>query len=149
MSLGIDLSRLPPPAVIDTLDYETILQQMQAEFAARWPQYSYEPHDPVTKVLEVTALRELLVRQRHNEHASQIMLAHARGSNLDALGALPWLQVTRLTITPADNTTVPPTPAVMESDDAFRKRMLLAYNQLSTAGATGSYQFHALSASGQ
>jgi len=149
MSMGIDLSLLPAPAVIDTLDYKTILQQMQAEFAARWPQYSYEPHDPVTKVLEVAALRELLVRQRHNEHASQIMLAYAKGSNLDALGALPWLQVNRLTITPADNTTVPPTPALMESDNAFRERMLLAYNKLSTAGAIGSYKFHALSADGQ
>lgn len=146
MSIMIDLSLLPAPAVIDTLSYEAILAAMKTDFSARFPQYSGEPHDPITKVLEVAALRELLIRQNHNEKASQIMLAYAKGSNLDALAALPWLQVTRLIITPADNTTVPPTPAVMEDDSAFRNRLLLAYNQLSTAGSAGSYKFHALSA---
>jgi len=148
MSMGIDLSKLPAPAVIDELDYDTILAAMQADFLARWPQYSGEEHDPITKVLEVAALRELGIRQNHNEKATQIMLAYAKGSNLDALSALPWLQTPRLEITPADNTTVPPTPAVMETDDAFRNRLLLAYNQLATAGSVGSYEFHALSADG-
>jgi len=148
MSMMIDLSKLPAPAVIDTLSYEDILAAMQTDFSARFPNYSGEPHDPITKVLEVAALRELLIRQNHNEKASQIMLAYAKGTNLDALAALPWLQVTRLIITPADNTTVPPTPPVMEDDNAFRNRLLLAYNQLSTAGSRGSYEFHALSAIG-
>ena len=145
--MNIDLSKLPAPDVIDRLDYETILSAMQADLKARWPDYSGEPHDPVTKVLEVAALRELMLRQSHNEKASQIMLAYAKGSNLDALGALPWLQVARKVITPADDSTIPPTPAVMEDDDSFRRRMLLAYNQLSTAGSAGSYRYHALSAS--
>jgi len=146
VSMGIDLSLLPAPAVIATLDYESILAAMKADFLARWPSYSGEEHDPITKVLEMAALRELLIRQSHNEHASQIMLAYAAGSNLDALGALPWLQVARLVIVAADNTVVPPVAEVLESDTAFRKRLLLAYNQLSTAGSAGSYQFHALSA---
>lgn len=148
MSLGIDLSVLPAPAVISELSYEQILLEMKADFLVKFPSYSGEPHDPVTKVLEVAALRELLIRQDHNEKASQIMLAYAKGSNLDALAALPWLQVTRLVIVAADNTTVPPTLAVMEDDTAFRNRLLLAYNQLSTAGSAGSYEFHTLSASG-
>ncbi len=146
MSMGIDLSLLPVPAAIEPLDYATILAAMQADFLSRWPSYSGEPHDPITKVLEVAALRELVIRQSHNEKASQIMLAYAKGSNLDALSALPWLQSPRLVIAPADNTTTPPTPPVMEADTAFRKRLLLAYNQLSTAGAAGSYEYHALSA---
>jgi len=149
MSLGIDLSLLPTPAVIDTLNYETILAQMLADFKTRMPQFTaLLESDPIYKVLEVAAYRELLLRQNHNEKASQIMLAYAKGSNLDALGALPWLQITRLIIVPADNSTVPPTAAVLEDDTAFRKRLLLAYNQLSTAGSTNSYEFHALSASG-
>lgn len=145
--MKIDLSKLPVPEAIQPLDYDTILKQMQAEFVLRWPDYSGEPHDPITKVLEVAALRELMLRQSHNEKASQIMLAFAKGSNLDALGALPWLQVSRMVITPADNTTTPPTPAVYENDDDYRQRLLLAYNQLSTAGSEGSYIYHAKSAS--
>lgn len=147
--MNIDLSKLPVPDLIETLDYEAILSEMQTGLLALWPDYSGEPHDPVTKVLEVAALRELALRQSHNEKASQIMLAYAKGSNLDALGALPWLQIERQVITPADDTTTPPTPAVMEEDDRFRNRMLLAYNQLSTAGAAGSYRYHTLSASEQ
>jgi phage-related baseplate assembly protein len=145
--MNIDLSKLPAPSAIETLSYDVILQEMKASFIALWPSYSDEPHDPITKVLEVAALRELLLRQSHNEKASQIMLAYALGSNLDALGALPWLQVARQVITPADDTTTPPTPAIYEDDARFRQRMLLAYNQLSTAGAIGSYRYHTLSAS--
>lgn len=144
--MNIDLSKLPVPSAIETLDYDTILSAMQSEFLALWPSYSGEPHDPITKILEVAALRELQVRQSHNEKASQIMLAYAVGSNLDALSALPWLQVTRQIITPADDTTTPPTPAVMEDDDRFRQRLLLAYNQLSTAGSIDSYKYHTLTA---
>lgn len=143
--MNIDLSKLPIPSAIETLDYASILSEMKAEFLLLWTSYSGEPHDPITKVLEVAALRELKIRQSHNEKASQIMLAYAAGSNLDALGALPWLQVKRQTITPADNTTTPPTPAVYEDDDRFRQRMLLAYNQLSTAGSIDSYKYHTLS----
>ncbi len=148
MTLGIDLSLLPAPDVISPLDFDSILNAMQADFLLRWPDYSGEEHDPITKVLQVAALRELLVRQNHNEKASQIMLAYAKGANLDGLGALPWLQLIRLVIEPADNSTVPPAPALLESDEAFRKRMLLAYNQLATAGSAGSYEFHALTADG-
>ncbi len=142
--MNIDLSKLPVPSAIETLDYATILSEMKAEFLGLWPSYSSEEHDPITKVLEVAALRELKIRQSHNEKASQIMLAYAAGPNLDALSALPWLQVTRQIITPADNTTTPPTPAVYEGDDRFRQRLLLAYNQLSTAGSIDSYKYHTL-----
>lgn len=145
--MNIDLSKLPEPEAIEDLDYEVILSEIKSDFLALWPDYSGEPHDPITKVLEVAAMREMMLRQSHNEKASQIMLAYAKGSNLDALGALPWLQVERQTVAPADDTTTPPTPAIMEDDDRFRERILLAYNQLSTAGSEGSYRYHALSAS--
>ena len=146
--MRIDLSKLARPDAIEVLSYEQILAEIKADFIARWPDYSDEPHDPITKVLEVAALRELVVRQSHNEKASQVMLAFAKGSNLDALGALPWLQVERLLVVPADNSQTPPVSAKYESDDDFRKRLLLAYSQLSTAGSIASYEFHARAASG-
>ncbi|PET49459.1 baseplate assembly protein, partial [Bacillus sp. AFS001701] len=57
--------------------------------------------------------------------------------------------VQRLVITPADDTTLPPTPAVMESDTDYRLRIQQAFEGLSTAGSTGSYQFHGRSADGR
>ncbi|MNV43672.1 Baseplate J-like protein [compost metagenome] len=54
----------------------------------------------------------------------------------------------RLTIPPADEGTVPPTPALMELDDDLRDRAQLAWEGLSTAGPRGAYEFHARSAHG-
>ncbi|MGD7263501.1 baseplate J/gp47 family protein, partial [Ralstonia pseudosolanacearum] len=57
--------------------------------------------------------------------------------------------VRRLTITPADDTTVPPTPAVMEGDDSLRERAQEAFEGLSVAGPTKAYEFFARSADGR
>jgi phage-related baseplate assembly protein len=56
--------------------------------------------------------------------------------------------VVRLVITPADDTAVPPIPAVMESDTELRRRVLLSLDGYSTAGSRAGYIYHALSASG-
>jgi phage-related baseplate assembly protein len=70
------------------------------------------------------------------------MLAYATGPDLDHLAAL--VGVKRLTITPADPLTN--TPAVMESDDALRQRVVLAPDSFSVAGPELAYVFHARSA---
>jgi phage-related baseplate assembly protein len=103
--------------------------------------------DPAYKVLEVAAYRELILRQRINDAAKACMLAYATGTDLDNLGAL--FNVQRLVITPANPDAIPPVEAVMESDSAFRKRIQLAFEGLSTAGSEGSYIYHALSADGK
>ena len=72
------------------------------------------------------------------------MLAYARGSNLDHLGAL--MGVARLQLdpgVPAEG--IPPT---MESDEDLRRRIQLAPEGFSVAGPEGAYIFHALSADG-
>jgi len=75
------------------------------------------------------------------------MVAYALDGDLDQLGANNG--VTRLTITPADDTTIPPTPAVMEGNDDFRLRIASAFEGLSVAGPTGAYEYHAKSADGR
>lgn len=142
---SIDLSALPAPDVVEQFDFETILAAMVADLQARDPAFTaLVESDPAYKVLEVAAYRELLVRQRANESARAVMLPYAMGTDLDNLVAL--LNMERLTITPANNSTIPPTPAVMESDEELRRRALLAWEGITTAGSTGSYIFHALSA---
>lgn len=145
--VNVDLSQLPPPAVVEELDYEQILAAMLADLQARDPSFSaLVESDPAYKILEVAAYREMLVRQRVNDAAKAVMIAFAQGSDLDHLGAN--YDVKRLVITPADPEAIPPVEAVYESDDDFRNRIVLSLEGYTTAGSRGSYQFHALSASG-
>lgn len=141
----VDLSQLPAPNVVEPLDFETILAEMIADLHGRDETFTaLVESDPAYKILEVCAYRELLIRQRVNESAKAVMLAYASGADLDQLGAN--VGVKRLTIIPADDTTVPPTPAVMEDDDAFRARIQLSPEAYTTAGSEGSYVFHGLGA---
>ena len=143
----VDLSQLAPPDLVETLDYETILAEMLADLRARDTTFSaLVESDPAYKILEVAAFREVLIRQRVNDAALAVMVAYATGADLDQIAAN--YDVARLLITPADETTIPPTPAVYESDDDFRVRIILSLEGYTTAGSKGSYIFHALSASG-
>lgn len=151
----IDLSQLPAPDVVKVLDYESILAERKAtllslcdesqrEAVARTLQLESEP---LTKLLEESAYREVMWRQRVNEAARANMLAYATGGDLDNLGAN--YNVERLVITPADTTSIPPLAAVLESDNDFRVRIQQAFEGLSVAGSVGAYQFHGRSADGR
>ena len=128
--MSIDLSTLPPPNVVEPLNYADILKQMQDDFVSRWPDYAFEPHDPVTKVLEVSAFRELALRQRLNEAAKANLLAFAQSADLDHLAA--FYGVERL---------------AGEADAALRRRVQLRISGWG-AGTSDYYRYHALSASG-
>lgn len=144
---AVNLSELPPPDVIEPLDFEAIFADMLATLQALDPIFTaLVESDPAYKILEVCAYRELQVRQRVNDGANAVMLAYATGADLDNLAAN--FDVSRRLIQPADDTVIPPIPAVYESDEVFRRRVVLSLEGYTTAGSVGSYQFHALSASG-
>ena len=100
--------------------------------------------DPAYKILEVAAHRELLIRRRINEAARSVMLAYAAGADLDQIAANFGVALIR----PADDRTIPPTPAVYETDEELRNRVTLSLEGYTAAGSRGSYVYHALSASG-
>lgn len=142
---AVDLSRLPFPDAVETLDYETILSAMVADLRARDPVFNaMVESDPAFKILEVSAYRELLLRQRMNEQIKAVTLAHATRKDLDNLAAN--YNVQRFLLAPADDTTTPPTPAVYEDDESLRRRVQLSFEGFSTAGPTGAYIFHGLGA---
>lgn len=151
----IDLSQLPAPDVVEVLDYETLLAERKATLISLYPAEQQAAiartlsleSEPIVKLLQENAYREVILRQRVNEAAQANMVAYASDGDLDQLGANNG--VTRLTLTPADDTTIPPTPAVMESDDDFRLRVASAFEGLSVAGPTGAYEYHAKSADGR
>lgn len=146
---AIDLSLLPVPDVVETLDYEVILAAMKADLAARAPEVAAVlalESEPLVKLLEVCAYREVLIRARVNDAAQAVTLARATGTDLDNLAAL--FGVARLVINPGDPLAVPPVAPTLESDADLRRRAQLALEGFSTAGPEGAYVFHALSADG-
>lgn len=129
----IDLSRLPAPAVVETLDYEAILSALKADLIARdatlAPALSLES-EPLVKLLEVAAWRETVLRARINDAARAVMLPWAVGTDLDNLAAR--YDLTRL-------------PG--EDDERLRRRVLIGYHALSAAGSRQSWMLRALSVS--
>lgn len=142
---AVDLSKLPSPDVVETLDYESIVNEMIADLQARDPEFSaLTESDPAYKIIEVAAFRELLIRQRINESSRSVMLAFSAGSDLDQIAAN--YNVERLLIEEGDPEAIPPVDPVYESDDDLRRRVQLSFEGFSTAGPEGAYIFHALGA---
>ncbi|MCU5773068.1 baseplate assembly protein [Erwiniaceae bacterium BAC15a-03b] len=150
----IDLSQLPAPQVIEVPDFETLLATRKAAFIDLYPANEQEAvartltleSEPIVKLLEENAYREVILRQRVNEAAQAVMVAYAMNGDLDQLAANNNVQ--RLVITPADEEAVPPVAAVMESNADLRQRIPAAFEGMSVAGPAGAYEFHALSADG-
>ncbi|EON2557578.1 baseplate assembly protein [Escherichia coli] len=155
MSGTIDLSQLPPPVVVEPLDFETLFAQRKAAFIAMYPEDEQEEiartleleSEPIIMLLEENCYRELLLRQRVNEAARAVMLAYSTDSDLDNLAVN--FNVERLTIQEEDDSVTPPIEAVMESDPDLRTRTQQAFEGLSVAGPTAAYEFWGRSADGR
>lgn len=143
----VELSALPAPQVLEDLDFEEIYQGELAAFrqymGGNWT--AFLESDPVTKLLELGAYRRLQERARVNDASKALLLAFAKGADLDHLAANVRLQ--RLVVQAEDLAAVPPIPAVLEEDDALRERVQLVYEGLTTAGPRNSYILHARNAS--
>lgn len=140
-STTVDLSRIPAPELVETLAHDAIVAAMTADLAAAGFD-ALLPSDPAIRLLHLAAHREELIRQAFNDRARQLFVAFATGAALDHLGAL--LGVARLVLTPADPDAG--TPAVLETDDAFRQRIVLGPEGYSVAGPTLAYVAHARAA---
>jgi phage-related baseplate assembly protein len=130
--MTIDLTQLPPPDLVEPLDFEQILADLRADLAVRLPEFTAGDleSDPIVKLLEAFGYREMLLRQRINEAGRATLLAFATGADLDHLAAL--LGVVR---------------GEAETDTRLRARTQLSLEGFSTAGPIGAYRYHALAAS--
>lgn len=142
---AIDLSQLSPPDVVRQIDFETILKEGLEDFYNRMDEIDpnfprYFESDPAMKLAEAFAYREMLVREEANQQALAVLLAFAKGNDLDHKAA--ERNLTRRVISPATETTA----AVMESNESLRKRIQLAPEGDTTAGSEGSYIFHGMNA---
>lgn len=129
-----DLSLLPPPALIETVSFEAILAAQKQWVLDRWAlEMARDPNlppldtlgletEPMTKILEVYADRETIMRALVNDKARAILLAYATGTDLDQVGAL-----------------YPISRAAGESDASFRERVQMLPESYSVAGPRGAY----------
>lgn len=143
----VDLSALPAPQVLESLDYEALyeegLQAFRGYMGDNWS--AALESDPVVKLVELGAYGKMQNRARVNDAAKALLLAYAQKEDLDQLAANVRLK--RLVIQPENLLAVPPVEEVKESDDALRERIQLVYEGLTTAGPRNSYIFHARNAS--
>jgi phage-related baseplate assembly protein len=124
----MSLSDLKNPEIIEELSFEEILQQMKERLVAIDQEYTaYLGSDPVMKLMEVAAYRELLLRQRINQAAKANLLAFATGSDLDNLSL--FYGITR---------------KEGETDEELRERVHAKIVGWSSAGSREAYKFHAL-----
>ena len=150
----IDLSQLPAPSVVETIDFETLLAERKASLIALYPDDEKAAitatlaleSEPITKLLQENAYREMVLRQRVNEAAKAVMLAYAEREDLDQIGAN--YKVSRLIINAGDPDAIPPVDPIYESDNDFRYRIQLSLEGYTTAGSTEAYVFHGLSSDG-
>lgn len=149
----IDLSQLPAPDIVDELDYETILAEKKARLVSLYPKEQQDEiaatleleSEPMVKLLQEGAYEKMLLLALMNEKARGILLAYAKRSTLEHIGAL--FDVDRLLISPGDpDQGIDP---VYEDDDSLRERIQLAPRGFSVAGPDDAYVFHARAADGR
>ncbi|ROS05676.1 phage-related baseplate assembly protein [Sinobacterium caligoides] len=141
---AIDLSGIPAPDIVETLDYEDVFRSIKDQFDDIYPDISVDSlyeSEPIIKLLELFAYREMYLRARINEAVRQVMLTTATGTNLENLAAL--VGVERRVLIPEDADSSPPVMAIYEDDESLRKNTLYAFEGASTAGPRGAYIAHA------
>lgn len=148
----IDLTQLPAPKAIEEFTFEQIFARKKAALTDLCPDGTRAAiaaaleleSEPLTIDLQQQAYQEMLLRQRVNEATAANMLALATGSDLDQIAARVGLA--RKIIQQADPKTDPPTPAIIETDRALRRRVQLHPEKYAAAGPGAAYVGHALDA---
>lgn len=146
----IDMSKVPVPDIIEVPDFEQKLSELKDLLISLGPAYAQAlqlESEPILKLLEIAAYRELHLIARVNDATRANILASATGNDLVAQASR--YNIEPLVVQEADPSTVPPTPLIMESDEALRRRAQMAFDGLNTAGSIDSYIYHALGADGK
>lgn len=127
-----DLTALPAPDLIEALSFEALFIAHRDDLIARHPEAADVialESEPLVKLLQAFAYRELLFRQRVNTAGRSNLLAFAAGADLDHKGAFYGLP--RL---------------AGETDARFRLRIQLRIASLSGSGTAEHYKLVALTA---
>lgn len=100
------MSLLPPPAFVKTPLFSDVKSNLLSELQILYPQFNaLLESDPAVKLLEIVAYREIIITARVNQGMLAVLLAFAKGSDLDQIGAN--FDCLRLLITPANPDVIP------------------------------------------
>lgn len=152
MSGIIDLSRLPPPAIVEVLDFDTLHAGFVTRYEAAWhdmaqlqdpplPDYDVGTlaFDPAVVSSQAWSGDNMLLRGRINDAVRAVLAPTAKGDDLENVVA--WANIQKLVIRPATETE----PAIMESDERLLRRYLLGLSK-PAAGSAARYMLEALTA---
>lgn len=140
----VDVSQLPKPDAIETIDYEALRLAFVARFLEAYaaervkdptlPAYDVEPleTDPVMIVAQAWSYLRMGDRQRVNDAIRSMLAAFSRKADLDAVAANQNVQRLLVRAATAD------APAVYETDERLLLRYLLSFDKAS-AGSAGAY----------
>jgi len=129
---GINLALLPPLDVVKQVNYEDVLLEVAKKAGIE----NASPSDPAYRVALAGVYRETLLRQDANDQARGLMLAYAKGPELDHIGVTYYKHPDGSPVLRIEG----------ESNDAYRDRLQQSPEGLSVAGPDGAYEFHARSA---
>ena len=124
--MSIQISSLPDPEILqEATSVDDLKTERIADFQALAPEYEiFQDGDIVTKILNILAVTENRFTLQLNDAIKAVLIATATGGDLDNVAANYNLE--RSIVTDADPDAIPPREAVLETDDAFRNRILLA-----------------------
>ncbi|MBA4784124.1 MAG: baseplate J/gp47 family protein [Rhizobiales bacterium] len=146
-----DLSRLPPPEIIETVSFEQGLLARLADLKARAAAAGVDYDtgalrtDPLRIDQEVSMDREIMMRARINDAIRALLLPTSFGDNIDQIANTYYRGLARLPILWDDNGK----PVAFEDDQTFKERIQIAPEGFAAAGPAGAYEFHALEVEGR
>uniref|UniRef100_A0AB39CA16 Baseplate assembly protein n=1 Tax=Aliivibrio phage vB_Alvi_H905 TaxID=3234039 RepID=A0AB39CA16_9VIRU len=132
MSQGINLELLPPLTLVDQVPMDEIV----ADIAEKAALENAAPSDPSYRSALAYAYREMYFRQDSNEQAKGVMLAFAKGAQLDHIGSTYYRTPLGSPVVRLDS----------ENDVSYKTRLQLSPEGYSVAGPEGAYRFFGLSA---
>ena len=139
------IAGLPEPNIIENIDYANEYTNLKTEYKTLKPEYSgYQDSDVVMIVFQIVAALVVDILTKINTAVKTTLLLLAAGSFLDQLGVF-W-EVTRRVVIEAQPNVYPPVAEVLESDDAFRARILLAIGSFVKGATEAYYEFYAINA---
>lgn len=140
------------PQIIETLDFETLYNQRKQHFLSlcnteeekkHWQQRLLLESEPVVKLLQENAYLEMLLRNRINQAVLSCYITTAKGTDLDNL-AVFYGEIRQVLQRADENKKL---PEIKESDEAFRKRIILSLFKLANTGSIKGYTAQAFSVS--
>ncbi len=146
----IDLSKVPVPDIIQPLSFEERLAALKLvllDIDDSYQDVIALESDPITKLLQVFAYREMHLVAQINDATRGNILASSTGNDLIALGSR--YNLAPLVIQAADDSVTPAIEEILEDEDAFKRRVQMAFDGLNTAGSIDGYIFFALGADGR